>query len=422
MRTAAPTREAPRIQFSRRLRAVGRVGDVAVKLGLVKKPTELSLFEERVRRATGLDDFGAGSWRESLQLLLSDCHAQGLLNFLGSMRLSVELTRVLENRLRIEAMAKRYPEAGKAPVAKPLIIVGLPRTGSTLLHNLLCLHPEARVPYHWMLMRPAAPLDAEDRRRVLAEQSLARSQKAIPGMDAIHPIRADWPDECLWLCAQTGLTEAHLVSFDVPRYVEHFLASDHREAMAYHRRQLQVMQWQQPGQHWVLKAPGHMFRMRALLEVYPDARIVHTHRDPLSVLPSQTSLAEMASGSAPGPLDLGKLGEQSADLWWTGIDRMLDAREQLPPEQVVDVHFDELMDDPARVVAGIYEHFGMPVPEDSRARVEGFIAEQPRNKAGVHRYTLERYGLTPDGVRKRYARYFDFVSQLRAKAPRAHSD
>lgn len=419
MSIAAPTSEALRIQFSARLRAAARVGDVAVKLGLVKRPTQLSVFEERARRATGLDDFGPGPWRESLQLLLDDCHAQGLLNFLGSMRLRVELTRVLENRLRIEAMAKRFPEVVAKTVDKPLIIVGLPRTGSTLLHNLLCLHPEARVPYHWLLMRPAAPLDAEDTRRAQAEQFLARSYKAIPGMDAIHPIRADWPDECLWLCAQTGLTEAHLVSFDVPRYLEHFLASDHRDAMAYHRRQLQIMQWQELGQHWVLKAPGHMFRMRALLESYPDARIVHTHRDPLRVLPSQASLTEMASSSAPAPLDLARLGEQSADLWCKGIERMLDAREQLPREQVVDVHFDELMSDPAGVVAGIYEHFGMPVPADTRARVEGFIAEQPRNKAGVHRYTLERYGLTSDGVRQRYARYLDFVSQLRATASRA---
>jgi hypothetical protein len=369
-----------------------------------------ALRAEAARR-TGLDDFGDERFAEPLRLLLDSMETEAALTLIGRLAMRDDVLRLLENRLRMTAEHRRHPEIAAGDVRAPLFIVGLPRTGTSILHELLAQDPANRVPMSWEVMRPWPPPERPtfetDPRIAEVDRRLARVDRILPDFKKMHPMGARLPQECVALTAHDFATMIYHTTHRVPRYQAWLEATDLRWVYASHRRQLQYLQWKAPAARWVLKSPGHLWALDALLAVYPDARIVQTHRDPLKVIASLTSLVTVLRSLASDAIEPLEIARDWTERLARGLALTMRVRAEraLPASQVFDVHFPDLMADPIAMVGRIYAHFGMTLSDDAAARMRRFLAENAADKHGAHRYTLAAAGLDADVERRRYAAY-----------------
>src|SRR5262249_483751 len=303
------------------------------------------------------------------------------------------------------------PEIVAEPVRAPIIIVGLPRTGTTVLHALLAQDPENRVPMTWEVMHPwPAPERATydtDPRIAQVERHCAGVGRIIPGFKSMHPMGALLPQECVALTAHEFATMIYHTANRVPSYQRWLDGADLRWVYRAHRRWLQFLQWRCPGERWVLKSPGHLWALDALLGEYPDVRIVQTHRDPLKVVASLASLVTVLRSMASDEIDAREIGADWTARLADGLARGMAARVNglLPPSQVLDVQFHDLMRDEIATVRQIYSHFGLTLSASAEERMRAFLAANPREKHGAHRYALSAAGLDEATERRRYAAY-----------------
>jgi adenylyl-sulfate kinase len=361
------------------------------------------------RRLTGLGDLGGDDVMEPLQRFLDSLNDEGRLSTIGRSAMRRLILRLLEQRLRIAAALAQHPEIRDVPVKAPIFILGLTRTGTTLLHNLLAQDSAARVPLLWELLRPAPPPDpatrATDPRIGAARSELAMVYQSVPDLRRIHAQDATAPDECFHLLALTFQNFIADITAPCPSYLRWLLTRDVTGAYAYYRTALQVLTWKLGGQYLVLKAPSHLFALDALLAVFPDARIVQTHRDPRQVAASSCSLFETARTLYTEDAARPALGETWLENWGTAMDRAMAARDRARSAGFHDVDFAEIMADPIGVVAGIHARFGIETTPGTDQRMTAWLAENPRDKHGVHSYSLARYALDPDRVGERFAGY-----------------
>ncbi len=376
-------------------------------------------FDERslldaARRATGLDDLGDDGFREPLQMVLDGLETEARLTLVGRIAARQDVIGLLANRLRLEADGKRHPEIGAQEVPHPLFIVGLPRTGSTLLHHLLAQDPGSRVAQAWEVMFPSPPPEAgsygTDPRIAKAARQLAWFDALTPEFKAIHPLGAQLALECIAIMSPTFLSPRFHTTYHVPTYQEWLERQDLRPAYRFHRRFLQQLQWRAPARRWVLKAPSHLFAFDALLETYPDARIVQTHRDPVTVLASVASLTAVLQRAFTDEIDPLEIGQEVSRRWTNGLDRAMQLRRsgRVPAERFVDVHYHELVRDPLAVVRRIYAHFEIPLTEATEAPMRRFLAENPKDKHGAHRYSPSSFGFEADDLARRFKAYREF--------------
>ena len=393
------------------LRALNAAGGALRALGLpLVRLDEAGLVAEATRR-TGLDDFGDAQFHDPLGRLLAAFESEAALTLLGRWMVRQDLVRLLENRLRMTDEHRRHPEIADGRVTAPLFIVGLPRTGTTILHELLALDPGSRVPMSWEVMRPWPPPEAAtfetDPRIAEVEAHLGGIDRLLPDFKKIHPMGARLPQECVALTAHDFATLIFHTTHRVPSYQAWLESTDLRWVYASHRRQLQYLQWKAPAHRWVLKSPGHLWALDALLAVYPDARIVQTHRDPLKVIASLTSLVTVLRSLASDAIDPLEIAQDWTERLARGLAQTTRVRDEaaLPASRVFDVRFAELMVDPIAMVRRIYAHFDMPLGADAEDRMRRFLAANPSDKHGAHRYTLAASGLDLDTERRRYADY-----------------
>ena len=267
------------------VRALNAAGGTLRRLGLpIVGLDEASLLTAASRR-TGLDDFGDARVHDPLRRLLAAFEHEAALTVFGRMLVRRDLVRTLENRLHITDELRKHPDIEAGAIRAPLFIVGLPRTGTSILHELLAQDPSVRVPMSWEVMHPWPPPEAatftSDPRIAMVDAHLARIDRVLPDFKRIHPMGARLPQECVALMAHDVATLIHHTTHRVPSYQAWLESADLRWVYASHRRQLQYLQWKVPARQWVLKSPGHLWALDALLDVYPDARIIQTHRDPL---------------------------------------------------------------------------------------------------------------------------------------------
>jgi sulfotransferase family protein len=408
------------------LRAIVRTTNAA---GSTLKRAGLPLvsFDERglldaARRVTGLDDLGDDGFREPLRMVLQGLETEARLTLVGRIAARQDVVGLLASRLRLVDDGKRHPEIGAQEVPHPLFIVGLPRTGSTLLHHLLAQDPGSRVAQAWEVMFPSPPPETgsyrTDPRIARAARQLAWFDALAPEFKAIHPLGAQLALECIAIMSPTFLSPRFHTTYHVPTYQEWLERQDLRPAYRFHRRFLQQLQWRAPAQRWVLKAPAHLFAFDALLEAYPDARIVQTHRDPLTVLASVASLTAVLQGAFTDELDPLEIGREVSRRWTNGLDRAMRLRRsgRLPAERFVDVHYHEMVRDPIAVVRRIYAHFEIPLTEAAEASMRRFLAENPKDKHGAHRYSLGSFGLEADDLVRRFKAYREFYGVPREEA------
>ncbi|MEW6381021.1 MAG: sulfotransferase [bacterium] len=390
-------------------RLINRAGKTLDRLGISLINLSAESLLKAACRQTGLSDWGDEDFLTPLTILLDSYNQEADLSFLGRISVRQNCIRLLSNRLRIQDDCNRYPQILETPICRPLFIVGLPRTGTTLLHNLLAQDPTVRVPRTWELMQPSPPPTPEgrktDRRIAAASKKINRIFACAPQIFSIHPFDPTGPEECI-LLFQHGFTSYLFVLYtNVPHYTEWLLQHDMVPAYQYYRRQLQLLQWRCPGSHWVLKSPAHLFSLNALLTVFPDACLVQTHRDPHKVVPSLCSLSAMAISLSSNRLDLKCLGERGLSLCGTAIDRAMQVRESASPGQFYDVHYRDLVTDPIGVVRQIYTHFSYDFDPCMEKGMRQWLAANPQFKHGSHRYSLDQFSLDRQAIASRFAAY-----------------
>jgi hypothetical protein len=392
------------------VRAMNRAGAVARGLGLPMLPLDAEGLMARARKATGLDDFGDPGFREGLDRIVASLEREAHLTALGRTVARSDLGRLLENRLRVADVWKRHPEIASEKVDAPVFIVGAPRTGTSILHELLAQDPALRVPATWEVMYPWPPPETatheSDPRIAEVEKHFSGVDRLLPDFKKMHPMGARLPQECAVLTAHDFATMVWHTQFDVPSYQAWVETMDHRSLYEGHRRQLQYLQWRCPGSPWALKSPQHLWMLEALLEVYPDARIVQTHRDPLKIVASLTSLVCTLRSMTSDRIDPGAVGADWSRRLAAGLEHTMRVRERgVPAGQVYDLRFQDFMRDEITAVRGIYAHFGMTLSPEAESRMRAFLAQNTQDRHGRHRYRLSDAGLDEASERPRFAAY-----------------
>lgn len=387
--------------------------------GLSKLGTGIQSFEvdDLMRTASkktgGLTDFGDDRFVEALARRVRYQENRVDLTPVGRTVSHRLMLGPLMNRLRIRELMKRHPEIRDERIVRPLYVVALPRTGTSLLFNLLAQDPAARPLLFWESANPV-PEDCskprgpreEDPRVAESVFKVERALRFAPALKKVHRSDPRGPEECVGLLANAYLlamaddqddeTRAWLESFD-----EGYIRAAYEE---YHE-QLQILQWQHAGGHWLLKSPLHLYGLSILMDVIPDACVVQTHRDPARSLPSLCSLAATAARpicETVDPEGVGRAIRKNVRLW---LDRGMAAREKHDASRFSDVHYAELLEDPIPVVRRIYGQFGYAYTDEFEARMMRFIADNPQHKHGEHVYSAEEFGLDPEELSREFSGY-----------------
>ena len=393
------------------LRIFNRTGGALRRVGVPLVDLSPAALFDRARRLTGLSDFGDPFFREPMRVLLDAFETEAELTMLGRVIARTDIVRLLQNRLRMADVLNHHPGLADGEIRQPLFIVGLPRTGTTILHELMAQDPANRVPMTWEVMHPWPPPERDtyetDARIRVVEKHFSGVERLIPGFQRMHPMGAQLPQECVALTAHDFASMLFSTTHYVPSYQAWLDRADLRWVYAAHRRQLQYLQWRCPADRWVLKSPGHLWALDALLAIYPEARIVQTHRDPLKVIASLANLVALLRSMSSDHIDRAAIGAEWTERLADGLQRAMDARDHLPPgtAPVFDMHFAEFIRDEVGMLRRIYEHFGMELALDAEQRMRGFLAQNPKDKHGVHRYVLEDAGLNAETERARYRAY-----------------
>lgn len=361
------------------------------------------------RRRGGLTEFGETDFLGPLQIFLDACSKEADLSLIGRIATRWDIVRFLSNLLRLRQEETCAPKILDQPITKPLFVSGLPRSGTTFLHSLLAEDPANLVPRVWQLIHPY-PLSSGTHRDLRAKR-VARQLRLFgllaPNFRRMHPIDAASPQECSEITAHVFASLRFDSTYRVPSYRRWLDETGHVEAYRFHRRFLQHLQHQAGGgRHWVLKCPDHVFALAAIRTVYPDARLVFVHRDPLAVLLSVARLTETLRRPFTRSIDKVEIGRQDSDRWLAATELMIAAaNEQRFAEPIFHVHYLDLIKDPVGTVAALYRHFGESLQPAAAARIGRLVAAKPNGGYRAHGSRLEDYGLDAALERERYARY-----------------
>ena len=363
------------------------------------------------RAATGLDDFGPDDFREGLAVYCESVGSEAKLNDVGVMAVRGNIAANLANRLRVVDWAARHPDVTARGIDAPLVVVGMFRAGTTLLSNLLDQDPSNRSLLRWEAgdsVPPPTPADFRSGPRVDAARAGADMlEQLTPAMAAIHHEEADGPTECVAVLSQDFKSLSWEAITNVPAYGEWLLAADQRSAYEYHRLVLQVLQHGGVSGRWTLKSPHHALALDALTAVYPDARLVLLHRDPVVLCASVCSLIRTLSGTFTDADHRRYIADHWTAMLETSIGRIDAFRSAHPGTPILDVRYDDLVRRPAETVARIYESRGGHLTGEARAAIEAYVAANGKTRRGVHRYDLADLGLDAPELAERFSSYVD---------------
>ena len=348
---------------------------------------------------TGLTDFGDDAFRARLGLLCTALRTEAGLSDTGVAVVFEQLAGNLVNRLRLEALIAAHPEVESVPIERPIVICGLPRSGTTHLHNLVAADPSIRSLPYWESLEPfPAPGEDEQASRDRCAVGLQMVDESMPYFKRMHEMTVDHAHEEIQLLANDISGMLFETTYHIPSFAAEYKATDQRPSYAYLKRSLQAMQWLRGGTRWVLKSPQHLEQFPALYDTFPDATFVVTHRDPLEVTRSMTTMVAYGSRMAcehPDPQAIGRywLG-RAADL----LNGCLRDRDVLPAGQSIDIRFGDFMADEEGTLRSVYDLAGQPYDDAVRSAMTSFIAEHPRGRHGEVIYDLADLGLDADEV------------------------
>jgi hypothetical protein len=360
------------------------------------------------KRRSSLDDFGEGDFSEALSRLLESCQDEARLNLIGKIALKTDVLETLCVRLQMERDRQLYPDITRQEIRDPLFIVGLPRSGTSVLHRLLAADPAHRSPLMWEVRSPSPPTRDDEKRRIQrATQSCNFFNWLAPTFRYVHTVGAEIPQECVSLMTPTFLSDQFDAMYYVPSYRTWFFRQDLRPAYKYHRRFLQHLQFRRAARRWILKAPTHMFALPALLSVYPDARFVQTHRTPVDAMASVSSLVTILRSAFSDAVDPFIVYREAIDYWSETIDKFLRERDSLADNRICDIQYDEIRRAPIRAVRRIYEFFDWSLSREAEQNMRTLIASQAKRQSANHRYDLSQFGANAEEVLSAFRPYFE---------------
>lgn len=365
-------------------------------------------MHQAVRR-TGLCDFGEESFREGLERLTEELQERAQLSQIGRLAAHFNLLENLCVRLQLIAFRERRPEVAAQRIRRPLFITGLPRTGTTILFELIAQDPAMRSPASWEVAKPVPPAKyasyRDDKRIRSVDRFMGLAERLSPGFRAIHAIGARLPQECVYIFASQFVSEQFGYMYNVPAYRAWALEQDMTATYRWHAHFLQHLQVDYAGERWVLKTPSHLAYLKYLLAQYPDAAIVWTHRRPLEAMASFSSLGSTLQSGFSDAVDPRRVGAQEFNHFSSVVHQGMQQRRDLDRGQFIDVSFDAICSDPVSVVQAIYDRIDMPLGDEAEARMRRYLEQRPRHLYGEHAYSPEQFGLDEQQEKTLYMRY-----------------
>jgi hypothetical protein len=366
-------------------------------------------LEDGARSASGLGDFGSPYYREGLERTVKALNDEAELNELGRVMQHATISNALIQRLKIVDAYKQHPEIAEEIVEGPVVVLGLPRTGTTALSQLVAADPQFRSLRTWESQAPTPPPEAatqhSDPRIAQAADGIAMIEQMFPEFRATVNSEAEAATECQDLMGMSFRTFHFDGVVRVPGYVEWLMRSDMRETYIFHRDVLKLLQWHCKPNLWHLRTPVHMFALEAFVEAYPNAKFLWSHRDPAKVLGSVCSLIAYIRSWSSDRKDPEELGAEQLAWWAEATRRAMAFRQKFGGERFVDVSFADLQTDPVHTVAAGYQQLGLTFTDSARARVREWADSHKPGHRGTHTYDLADYGLTPDQVREAFGDY-----------------
>lgn len=371
-------------------------------------PSRAQLLDD-ARESTELEDFGPGDFEVGLDVLLESLERDARLQRSTDDAVLGLLRRRLVNRLRLEQWWTEHPGLDAAPVAGPVDVIGLPRTGTTALGNMLSLDPRFHGLSMWEQTEPVPPpiggAERDDPRRIA---QLAADAAVPPELHAMHLYEIDAAAEDSEVLGMAF--HGQQMTLPVWGYHDWWRRADQRETFRYHRRVIAVLGSRRDPRIWLFKSPHHKFHPEAVVEAYPDVRFIMCHRDPARVVPSYSSLVSSIFPATSEPLDLHRVGREISDHLRIGIEMHMQARRRLGSERFLDIHHRETIDDPVGVVRRVQAFVGLDPDDAVDVSVRDYQDRNRTGSRGAHTYSLEQFGLTADRIRSDfddYIRHFD---------------
>jgi len=358
------------------------------------------------RGKAGLDDFGSDDFIPGLEKLLETYDHNGF-TIAARKSLRRRALNLLVSRLNIEAAWKRYPEVFDLPITRPLFVTGLPRTATSALLNVLASDPAARELKLWEAHNPS-PLEGlapgEQDPRYLKIKQYYDQMNANSDFKKIHYMAADSAEECVFLTNHTFQDAQYGFEVFLEPYAAFYRDVDRRPQYQYHADLLRLLQWQRPADRWLLKTPSHICHLDIIAEQHPDCGMIVTHRNPLEVIGSYSSMM-MAVAPERNHTDPQDLGRRVLEFLAGQMDHSIEIRKNIDPGRILDVQYIDFVSDTMSVVDNIYQHLSLPYPDTVRDAIVTYVDDHPRGKHGSHDYKLEEFGLTEQKVLDRFSNY-----------------
>ena len=385
-----------------RFRMLNALGGALQKMGLQIAPLRIDRLQQKAIKQSGLSDFGDPRYEEGLRVLVQSAEEDANLHTLGRLIYKNMIIDKLVNRLKWVDAQKSKPEWFTEPIIPPLIVTGLPRSGTTLLHRLLALDPSHRAIPAWEMTHPF-PSESKEARRIKAVKELAFLQKLAPELDRKHEIRADKPEECLFLMASTFTSFYFWGLAPVYGYMEWYMTQDMAPKYHQYKGYLHILQNVDPTKRLTLKAPIHRHAIHTLYQTIPNAMIIQTHRDPVRVVNSMNSLISSLHRMVCTQ-DIPRMARMTLEIQSKFTLQNLEQRQKMP-DVIFDIYYPELVANPIQTVRNIYDHFALPWPDGHHKRLQSYMKENKQGKYGTHSYSSEKFGLTDDEIRRQFTDY-----------------
>ena len=405
------------------LRALNRAGAWAGRYRIQPKRLDPDAIVKDAIKQAGSDRFGSDSYREPLEVYCESAEREAQLSTFGRIAVRGMLVRSLTTRIEVAEWHAKNPEAAEEKIVRPWIIIGLPRTGTTLLSQLLALDPMARAPLQWETRTPVPPSTlsgaAEDPRIAACQKQLDGLAKLNPAVQAMHPFGAMLAEECVPFMMNDLRTLGMETQAFVPSYGRWLQACDMTPAYVQHKLALQALQVGQPTENWVLKTPNHLWALEELRAFYPDARLIWTHRDPGPVVTSLASLNTTLQRTFSSDVPHADIGADWKSKAHHAVDQGMafeDARKAQGEEDwCVHVAYQDVMDDAAGVMRQIYAHFGDVPSGLHERRIERWLVERHQSVHGRHGYDPADFGWSWEGLAEEFSVYRERFGIVREK-------
>jgi len=379
-------------------------------------PSKPDLSEQYIldaaRNSAGFNDWGSDSFLEGMRELLNSSIKEAKLHLFGRQFLQKGCIRAVKDRIRLQKAFQKNLEILNTPIEKPVFILGLPRTGTTFLQNLLFQNDHFRHLHYWEQVavgpQPTQKI-LKDNYIIKSSVSFVDNLKTIaPEFFIAHEINPYGPEECNGLMERNFTSIIYFMFRNIPSYMEWFQAHDMTETYDYHKQQLQFLGYHFSKKQWVLKAPVHLFFLKYLFKTYPDARIVHLHRDPLEVIPSMASLVVISRQIHSNHVSVQETANQILDWVRKIITNSIAFRDETDSDQFLDLAYTDLVKDPFNTLTQIYKWLGVDINNEIQSDISSWLKNSKRKRTGkAHNYSLEQFNLTETKIQNEFNHYYD---------------